>query len=193
MMSRTHLFFAFAAAGAGVEARLLPQDGQSLALGLPVLALSALLPDIDHPKSVLGRALPFFSAPLDKISPHRGLTHSLLCFLALFLAFSWAIKETRLPGVLASFFFLGYASHLAGDLFFGLRGAPLLWPLRGNAWLPFAWRTGGRAEAVVAFFLALAIIRFWGLFAWMRVPPGWRHFAMGLWLDGHFLLTRGAP
>lgn len=48
-------------------------------LFLPVLILvifASIIPDIDHPKSELGK----FFKPIAKIIPHRGITHSILGF-----------------------------------------------------------------------------------------------------------------
>lgn len=39
---------------------------------------STLLPDLDHPNSLLGRCLPWSSGPLFRLFGHRGFTHSLL-------------------------------------------------------------------------------------------------------------------
>jgi len=44
-------------------------------------ALGALLPDIDHPRSSVGRILFFVSAPLNAKFGHRGLVHSFIVWL----------------------------------------------------------------------------------------------------------------
>ena len=45
---------------------------------VPMALASALLPDLDHPRSLLGRQLPWISGPLSRLFGHRGFTHSLL-------------------------------------------------------------------------------------------------------------------
>jgi hypothetical protein len=47
-------------------------------LALGAALLGSLLPDIDTPKSSLGRLLPFLSIPIERRWGHRTLTHSLL-------------------------------------------------------------------------------------------------------------------
>ena len=56
-----------------------------LQLSISCLA-GSLLPDIDHPQSILGRRLPFISKPIHKCFGHRSFTHSIgfLC-MVLFL------------------------------------------------------------------------------------------------------------
>src|SRR4051812_27051315 len=97
-------------------------DAGSLALA----ALGALLPDIDHPKSWVGRRLRPVSDGIAAVFGHRGITHSLLAVAGcgLLLRGNWA-----LPVV------LGYLSHLGGDLLTpaGLR---LFWPLPGRWAVP---------------------------------------------------------
>lgn len=81
--------------------------------------LGAVLPDIDHPRSFLGRFNPFA-----KCFIHRGLTHSLLactCFGA--LAYGLAGAQV------AKFLVLGYLSHLLLDAYTP-KGIPFWWPLR---------------------------------------------------------------
>ncbi|VEB43121.1 Inner membrane protein ydjM [Chromobacterium violaceum] len=46
----------------------------------------SLLPDIDHPKSWLGRRIPFLSRPISYLFGHRGITHSLLAVVGVFYA-----------------------------------------------------------------------------------------------------------
>ena len=73
----------------------------------------ALLPDIDHPKSKLGRKIPI----LPKLLKHRGMTHSIFgCVLSATLLFlllnfigigAWSVAVMAL--------LLGFTSHLVLD------------------------------------------------------------------------------
>ncbi len=45
---------------------------------LGLLAAGALLPDLDHPQSALGRIFFFFSIPLNKLAGHRRFWHSFI-------------------------------------------------------------------------------------------------------------------
>ncbi|MDB5370726.1 MAG: metal-dependent hydrolase [Roseomonas sp.] len=130
-------------------------------LGLPALdpvslgiaVLGALLPDIDHPKSWVGKRVWPVSVLCSKAFGHRGLTHSLLAIcgcIALLLS-------EALPLPLAAPLVVGYLSHLAADLLTpgGLR---LAWPLKGTWALPLC-RTGGAFEPLV---VALLLSWAWG-------------------------------
>ncbi len=126
------------------------------ALGLPALspealalaAAGALLPDIDHPQSWVGRRMPLVSRPLAALLGHRGVTHSLLAVLAgAALLASQGLARDALDALA-----VGYLSHLAADVLTpaGLR---LAWPLRARVAVPIC-RTGSAAEALIVAGLA---------------------------------------
>ncbi len=122
-----------------------PADPAALAAA----AAGALLPDIDHPKSWMGRKLWPVSVPLAALIGHRGLTHSLVAVAAtLFLAATFGMGWMALPAA------VGYLSHLAADALTP-SGVPLLWPVRWRFALPLC-RTGGVLEILVVVALALA-------------------------------------
>lgn len=90
--------------------------------GLLVLT-GCILPDIDTPKSRVGRALPFIAYPISLILGHRGVTHSLLMVTAIGLAayyydFGWLFWIA-----------FGYLMHLLGD-YLTDSGIPAFWPSR---------------------------------------------------------------
>ncbi|MBS3156198.1 metal-dependent hydrolase [Candidatus Woesearchaeota archaeon] len=74
-----------------------------------IILFTGILPDIDHPKSKLGRKLKILSYPINFIFGHRGLFHSL--FIALSSSFLiWIIfGDYYIP------FFIGFLSHLIAD------------------------------------------------------------------------------
>lgn len=124
-------------------------------------ALGSLAPDIDHPRSWLGRRLPFISWPLAGLIGHRGITHSLIAVLAAVSAILW-LPEIGAGLVVA--FAVGYLIHLLGDAMTA-SGVPFFWPMEYRLRLPGAVHVGGVTElAILAVFLATtgAVSNFWG-------------------------------
>ncbi len=99
----------------------------SIHRNLPAIAcaiIGSLLPDLDSPRSYIGRVMPFASIPIERRWGHRSITHSLLCLLALsvvtlpLLAWDTACYAAIL---------LGYMSHLIADSA-TKSGVPLFYP-----------------------------------------------------------------
>jgi len=139
----------------GLSSNVLAEAGLG-ALGVFV----ALLPDIDHPGSMLGRQ---FHVPLE----HRGPVHSFFATaiwtgLAAFAAWKW-VPWLLLP--IATITALAYLSHLAADL---TNPSPmaLLWPFVRDkvrpGWLP-ALREHSVGGALLEALVTLGII---GAFTW---------------------------
>lgn len=110
----------------------------AVVLGIPIngfgtlaAMVGGLLPDIDHPKSAIGRQLPWLSHPLSAIFGHRGFTHSLLAIVimlgALFL-FTASGEGSQLRWLVVPLC-VGYLSHIVGDSFTP-SGVPLFYPKR---------------------------------------------------------------
>lgn len=120
-----------------------------------ILCLGALLPDIDHPKSFLGRKLWFLSWIFNTIAGHRGLFHSFFIAGSLFfLLFSLEYKEI---GIAIS---LGYTVHLFLDML-TKEGVPLFWPFRRR--LKGIVKTGGFFELlfiILLFFILIFLIKY---------------------------------
>ncbi len=112
-------------------------------VALTLAAAGSLLPDLDHPRSWVGRRLRVLSQPLAAIFGHRGATHSLVAVLgtALLLHAHGISRAESEPLV------VGYLSHLGADLLTpaGLR---LAWPLQGSVAVPLC-RTGSSAEVLI--------------------------------------------
>jgi inner membrane protein len=135
-------------------------------LGLPALdpamlglaVTGALLPDIDHPKSWVGRRLKPLSLVLATLLGHRGITHSLLAVIGCATLLLWQ----QVPLGIAAPLVVGYLSHLAADLLTpgGLR---LAWPLKRSFSFPLC-RTGSPFEPLV-----VAVALSW---AWGSAPAG---------------------
>ena len=179
MMVSTHLM-AGLLAGAGAVTWLQPQAlGAAWVLGGALVG--ALLPDIDHPKSWLGRRLPLLSLPLSAIFGHRGITHSLLAVVGVVWALQQALTQWNAihhghwhwVGVGVA---VGYLSHLLGD-FATHGGVPWLWPFKKRFSLPLTFRSGSWFERMLFFAfgtgtLYLLILRF---------APWALHDALALW------------
>ena len=133
---RTHLMTGLAAGYlvAGPDANAL------LAAGI-----TALLPDIDHPKSYIGSKIPLLPSLIKITMGHRGPLHSLAA--AIFTSLVVAVVGGPFLGVAAG---LGYVAHILGDLLTP-SGVPLLWPLyKKDIKLPVA-KTGGLLERFIIF------------------------------------------
>ncbi|MDD2712666.1 MAG: metal-dependent hydrolase [Simplicispira sp.] len=159
MMVSTHLVTGFFA-GSGLVS-FLHLNGLGAALLLMGATAGALLPDIDHPKSWLGRRIPFVSVPIASVFGHRGITHSLLAVVGLALSLRYGLAQWHLVdthwGLIAMGVAAGYLSHILGD-FATHGGVPLLWPLKRHFSMPLTFLTGGIFERLLAVVLALGAV-----------------------------------
>ena len=130
--------------------------------------LGALLPDIDHPGSWLGRRLMPVSMLLSSLIGHRGLTHSLIAVVAMVAVIYW-FSDVANATVLA--LAVGYLSHLGADAVTN-SGIPALWPWRKRFTLALA-STGGVREWLIT-------IAFTGLSVWLC----WEHWQQQMMLLG---------
>ena len=130
---------------------LMAQTGQPWGgIGLAVCGgVGALLPDIDHPKSMVGRRAGIAGGALRLVVGHRGILHSGVAAAIMIVAALMVPTEWRGYALAGA---VGYASHLALD---GLtvQGIPLLWPSRRRFRL-LRLTTGG----VVEWLLRLALL-----------------------------------
>ncbi len=140
MMARSHVVAGIAAWVAAAPLLHLPALQPAY---LAVAVAGALLPDIDHPNSWLGRRSRPLSTVLAAMLGHRGITHSLIAVAGLLALLSRAGFRRSLVAALC----VGYLSHLAADMLTP-RGLRLAWPLRRTWTLPVC-RTGSPAEAVI--------------------------------------------
>jgi inner membrane protein len=143
MTAPTHIIFAVAI---GQFAGINP-------LGLKLLGLGAILPDIDHPQSTLGRILFFLSIPLKKRYGHRKTVHGFFLWgLVAGLGFLW--KPALYLG-------MGALLHTFLDAW-NVSGVQALEPFSEKVCVIFdrKWRivTGSKAELVI--FLVFSSV-FW--------------------------------
>ena len=117
--------------------------------------IGALLPDIDTPKSAIGRLMPPFSAWLERKIGHRQATHSLLALFMLSLALA--------PLIIINLFFwvallFGYLSHLIIDAT-NKSGVPLFYPSPLRAVVPksekYRIAVGSKGEIILFTFISI--------------------------------------
>ena len=92
-------------------------------LAIALVMTGALLPDIDHPASWVGRRLRVISRPLAATIGHRGVTRFLVAVLACLVFLRWEGWSRTVIDPLV----VGYLSHLAADLL-TTSGLRLAWP-----------------------------------------------------------------
>jgi inner membrane protein len=112
-------------------------------LGIAFATAGALLPDIDHPASWVGRRLRVISRPLAAVIGHRGVTHSLVAAFACLIVLRWEGLSRRVIDPLI----VGYLSHLAADLL-TTSGLRLAWPSSKRQAIGLC-RTGSFGETVI--------------------------------------------
>jgi len=141
--------------GAAIAAHFHVVVGGPLLVILSAAALSALLPDIDHPASRISRALGLAALPF-RLLAHRGLTHSLLAVVGLALL----LAGVHTPFIYAAATVAGYSSHLLADALTPI-GIRLVYPLRWHFRLvprSLAISTGGALDGLLGVFSLLASI-----------------------------------
>jgi inner membrane protein len=137
MTAEGHLIFSVACAIFAKKAEITP----ALASGdwwhiIPAALLTSLLPDIDHPQSLLGQRLRWIAIPISRAFGHRGFTHSLLAIAGGMMLFRLEMPHSWLmPIDVLHAMIIGYFSHLLADMLTPA-GVPLLWPCRWRFRLP---------------------------------------------------------
>ena len=127
---------------------------------LGMVVAGSLLPDIDHPKSWVGRRTRPISTALAAALGHRGITHSAIAVIGLVLLLLHAGYRRGSVSALA----IGYLSHLGADMLTP-KGLRLAWPLQGTWAIPLC-RTGSDMETVIVMLLV------GGIAWWMLRHPG---------------------
>lgn len=121
--------------------------------GLLVL-IGCILPDIDTPKSRVGRALPFIAYPASFILGHRGVTHSLLMVTAIaFAAYHYSLNWLL-------WLALGYFMHLVGD-YLTDSGIPALWPSKKRFRFVLYGSTNSISEPIIVMLFLGACAGVW--------------------------------
>lgn len=157
MMASTHIGFGMACWLAYARMRGLPFPIEPVPMA--IASVGALLPDIDHPNSALGRVIPFISIPVSAIFGHRGVTHSLLAVAGLSIALWYYGGLWFVPPLI-----IGYLSHLSGDLLCN-SGVPLFWPNRSKVVIHL-FNTGGLLEGLLR--LCIGIFVIWNIWDYAK-------------------------
>ncbi|GAA0607581.1 metal-dependent hydrolase [Virgibacillus siamensis] len=147
MTGKTHLIGGLTA---GIAAQYFADYHAQDLLFLASCTAGALVPDICHGGSKIGRKLPVLSHLIRILFGHRTVTHSLLFMVAL----GAILSSTPLPAGITAGILIGIASHLLLDAATA-RGIALLWPLNLKIRLPIYTHTGGLFEQIL---MALMVV-----------------------------------
>jgi inner membrane protein len=152
VLTPTHLAAAHAAYLAACLASAHPPDPAEAAVAL----LGGLLPDLDSPRSYVGRVLPPLSGWIERTFGHRTITHALLTQAGVG-ALAWWL----LPGGFFMALMAGWLSHACADMMTP-SGACWFWPARVRCVLPgnarYRMETMGNGELGFLLVMALACI-----------------------------------
>jgi len=160
--------------------------------------LGSIIPDIDHPRSIIGKIFYPISAPLERRYGHRTITHSLIgwvifsaIFTILVLFVIWILGfvpnfgfsfSDLAPRWIAAFS-ISYFSHLVLDML-NKRGSQMFWPDPGRDVIPknpkFRPESGSKVEVLIfLILLALMFLAFpiskYGIVSslrWLLATPG---------------------
>ncbi len=114
-------------------------------------AVGGLIPDIDHPQSIITSFVPFSGLMRLFVGGHRGITHTLLFWAVILAAVFVAFPSGRLVlGAVG----VGVVSHLIADMLTP-RGVPLLAPI---SWFNFTLFPSGLLAFTAWIFEALATV-----------------------------------
>jgi inner membrane protein len=153
-------------------------------IGMVVVILASILPDIDHPKSTINKyILPFknkttkvtiyvclgiiilwfdflyskeialkslgLSFIIIGLSTHRnGLLHSLTGMMFFMLMIGYTCRKYSFPPLVYPFF-IGYGSHLMGDMLTKM-GVPLFYPFsRKKFKFPYTYKVGSKVGTLI--------------------------------------------
>ncbi|WP_332632795.1 metal-dependent hydrolase [Halalkalibacter flavus] len=111
----------------------------------------AIIPDICHPKSMIGRRLPIVSRTISTVFGHRSFSHSLLFLMIVYLL----TEQLTIQGANAIQLglLLGVGSHIVLDAITP-QGVKLFYPIKMNVRTPIYVKTGSViGETVVTFCL----------------------------------------
>lgn len=169
MTYTSHLIFPLMLS-AGIGATGIFADAGSLALTAFCggSLLGALLPDIDHAGSAIGRRIKPISFVIQTLAGHRGITHAPATWLVLTVVL-FAIAALLNPAFhfLVAGLSLGYASHLFLDCL-TIGGIPAAWPAKSIKvrYTAGLFKTGSIGEHV---FIASLVVLFFSIFVFFHL------------------------
>ncbi|GLC86917.1 metal-dependent hydrolase [Lysinibacillus piscis] len=140
MQGNTHIIGGIAASLAFAQ---VSQDNPLLLVGAGMVG--ALLPDICHGGSKIGKAFPLTSKLVNTLFGHRSFTHSIL-FVLLVAMLLQAINPYK---AISEGILIGIASHILLDM--GTKkGVKLFFPWSMSVRLPLTTKTGSKVEKILA-------------------------------------------
>ncbi|MGX9134418.1 metal-dependent hydrolase [Rummeliibacillus sp. JY-2-4R] len=149
MTGKTHILGGIAAGLAYAHFEHVPDSDAIILVGASVVG--ALLPDICHSGSIIGRKFHILSKIINTLFGHRTFTHSLLFLLLMAMIMNTYVSNVSITsGIL-----IGMVSHYLLDMS-TKNGIKLFFPLDITVRLPITTRTGSQVEHVVA--IALTVI-----------------------------------
>ena len=114
---------------------------------------ASLLPDIDHPKSHLGKSV--LSKIIRITATHRGWTHSLFGMIVFCSLFTLILHLIKLDLSYAVPFALGYLSHLISDSL-NPTGVRWFWPSKRKVGIRLI-TTGSKREILFRYLLVVVL------------------------------------
>jgi inner membrane protein len=124
-------------------------ESKAFLIATGLLTVGALLPDLDHPGSYIGKRVPLLPQLLNHTTGHRGLTHSLLA--------NSGVAFTGLLYAPLFYLALGYFLHLLEDSFSKSRVA-WLQPFSKRKWGWGLYKTGGGVERVWFYLMDILLV-----------------------------------
>lgn len=116
--------------------------------------MGALLPDICHSGSKIGKILPLLSKFVNVVFGHRTFTHSLLFLVIIAMLMNTLFQNDAIKiGLL-----IGMISHYILDMA-TKNGIQLFFPIRFTVRFPVTTRTGSKVESII--FSVMALISFY--------------------------------
>lgn len=128
----------------------------------PIIIIGSLFPDIDEPRSFIGRKLPVLSHIISLSFTHRGFTHFLVFPLIFIIAGIIILPTHQFISICLFAFGYGIFLHQVGDML-TKSGIPYyFFPFSKTkaVLLPqnLRFRTGGKVESVILYLVLLPII-----------------------------------
>lgn len=134
---------------------------------LPFVILGSVFPDIDEPRSFIGRKLPIISHLVSLSFSHRGFTHFLIFGILVAMCGVVVLFYSQVLGLCVFAFAFGILMHQVGDMM-TISGIPYyFFPLSSKkaVLLPrfLRFRTGGAVEKGILYGIFIPLIAFLGL------------------------------
>ena len=115
--------------------------------------IGALLPDICHRGSKIGRTFPLIAKLVTTVFGHRSFTHSLLFLISMMVLLHMLIPYRAISiGII-----IGMASHIVLDMC-TKKGVKLFFPVSISIRFPLTTKTGSKVEGVVLMLLSMLSI-----------------------------------